>query len=98
MHIEQPREALQAVSNYLRKIESPYMLAALHMVTILTGSAIIALAVVAEKIDADHAWNIAHLDEDWMIEQWGVDKEAMTRRSHRKVEFNAAVTVITTCL
>ncbi|WP_019218786.1 ATP12 family chaperone protein [Bartonella florencae] len=98
IHVEQSREALQAVSNYLRKVESPYMLAALHTMTTLTGSALIALAVMAGKINADHAWSIAHLDEDWTLEQWGVDEEAIMRRAHKKVEFNAAATVITICL
>ncbi|EJF77608.1 hypothetical protein ME7_00492 [Bartonella birtlesii LL-WM9] len=98
MHVEQSREALQAVSNYLRKVESPYILAALHTMTTLTGSALIALAVMEEKISVDHAWSIAHLDEDWMIEQWSTDKEAMAHRTHKRVEFNAAATVIITCL
>ncbi|UTO28970.1 ATP12 family chaperone protein [Bartonella harrusi] len=98
MHVEQSREAIQAVSNYLRKFDSPYMLAALHMLTTLTGSALIAFAVMERKVDADHAWNIAHLDEDWMIEQWGVDEEAMARRTSKKAEFDAAFKVITTCL
>ncbi|WP_208441825.1 ATP12 family chaperone protein [Bartonella raoultii] len=98
MHIEQSREAVQAISIYLRKVDSPYMLAALHTMTTLTGSALIALAVAARKIEADYAWNIAHLDEDWMIEQWGADEEAMMRRAHKKVEFDAATTIITTCL
>ncbi|MBX4336350.1 ATP12 family chaperone protein [Bartonella raoultii] len=98
MYVEQSQEAIQAVSNYLRKVESPYMLAALHMMTTLTGSALIALAVATGKIDTDHAWNIAHLDEDWMIEQWGMDEEVMIRRAHKKVEFNAAAQIITMCL
>ncbi|WP_336294626.1 ATP12 family chaperone protein [Bartonella sp. CB169] len=98
MHIEQSWEAIQAVSNYLRKVESPYMLAALHTMTTLTGSALIALAVAAGKLDIDHAWDISHLDEDWMIGQWGSDEEAMERRTHKKVEFNAAAIIIKTCL
>ncbi|GAA5102907.1 ATP12 family chaperone protein [Bartonella acomydis] len=98
MYVEQSREALQAVSNYLRKVESPYMLAALHTMTTLTGSALIALAVMAEKINAEYAWSVAHLDEDWMIEQWGVDEEAMAHRAHKKIEFDAAATVMTACL
>ncbi|EJF86079.1 ATP12 family chaperone protein [Bartonella rattimassiliensis] len=98
MHIEQSPEAIHAVSNYLRKVKSPYMLAALHMMTTLTGSALIALAVAAGNIDVDHAWSIAHLDEDWMMEQWGIDKEIIVRRSHKKTEFNAAVTIATVCL
>ncbi|WP_142416836.1 ATP12 family chaperone protein [Bartonella massiliensis] len=98
MHVEQSPEALQAVSHYLRSVESPYMLAALHMMTALTGSALIALAVAAGKIDADHAWSIAHLDEDWAMEQWGMDKETIARRAHKKTEFKAAATIVTTCL
>ncbi|MBB4076674.1 chaperone required for assembly of F1-ATPase [Bartonella fuyuanensis] len=98
MHVEQSPEAIQAVSSYLRKVESPYMLAALHMMTTLTGSALIALAVAARDIDADYAWSIAHLDEDWMMEQWGMDKETMARRAHKNAEFNAAVTISTVCL
>ncbi|EJF97631.1 hypothetical protein MEI_01325 [Bartonella vinsonii subsp. arupensis Pm136co] len=97
IHVEQPREAIQAVSNYLRKVESPYMLAALHVMTTLTGSALIALAVSAKRIHADYAWDIAHLDEDWMMEQWGRDEEAIAHRAHKKIEFNAAATIITTC-
>ncbi|WP_406604255.1 ATP12 family chaperone protein [Bartonella gliris] len=98
MHIEQPREAIQAVSNYLRKVQSPYMLAALHAMTTLTGSALIALAVAAGKINSDHAWDIAHLDENWMMEQWGTDEEAMACRARKKAEFNAAATIIMTFL
>ncbi|KEC54517.1 ATP12 family chaperone protein [Bartonella koehlerae] len=98
MHIEQSREAIQAVSNYLRKVESPYMLAALHTMTTLTGSTLIALAVSEGKIDLDHAWKIAHLDENWMMEQWGIDEQKLVRCSHKKSEFDAAGTIITTCL
>ncbi|WP_336279373.1 ATP12 family chaperone protein [Bartonella sp. CB175] len=98
MYVEQPREAIQAVSNYLRKIESPYMLAALHTITTLTGSALIALALSVGKITSDYAWDIAHLDENWMIEQWGADEEAMARRTYKKAEFDAAATIIMTFL
>ncbi|AQX30853.1 ATP12 family chaperone protein [Bartonella schoenbuchensis] len=97
MHIEQPWEAIQAVSNYLRKIESPYILAALHAMTTLTGSALIAFAVAEKKINLDNAWDIAHLDENWTKKQWGVDKEAMMRRAYKKSEFNAAAAIITAC-
>ncbi|WP_455478252.1 ATP12 family chaperone protein [Bartonella sp. B10] len=98
MYIEQPRESIQAVSNYLRRVESPYMLAALHTMTTLTGSVIIAFAIAARKIDPDYAWDIAHLDENWTMEQWKTDEETLARRAHKQAEFNAAVTIITECL
>ncbi|WP_019222571.1 ATP12 family chaperone protein [Bartonella rattaustraliani] len=97
MHVEQPRESVQAVSTYLRQFKSSYMFVALHTMTTLTGSALIALAVAARKIDADYAWEIAHLDEDWMIEQWGGDEEATTHRAYKKAEFEAAATIVATC-
>ncbi|MCL6229667.1 ATP12 family chaperone protein [Bartonella bilalgolemii] len=97
MHVEQPPESIQAVSNYLRKIESPYTLAALHTMTTLTGSALIAFAVAERKICTDDAWAIAHLDEDWTMEQWGKDEETIARRAYKRAEFNAAATIIAVC-
>ncbi|WP_336276736.1 ATP12 family chaperone protein [Bartonella sp. CB178] len=98
MPVEQPREAIQAVSNYLRRIESPYVLAAFHTMTTLTGSALIALAVFAGKIDPDHAWDIAHFDENWTMRQWGADKEETSRLANKKAEFNAAAVIFKTLL
>ncbi|ALE03706.1 ATP12 family chaperone protein [Bartonella ancashensis] len=94
MHVEQPWEAIQAVSNYLRKVESPYILAGIHTITTLTGSALIAFAILEKKIDSNYAWLIANLDEDWTMEQWGKDEEAMKRRAHKKDEFDAAVAMV----
>jgi chaperone required for assembly of F1-ATPase len=45
MHVEQPREALGAFSVHLGGFSDPFAIAALHMITTLTGSAILALAV-----------------------------------------------------
>ncbi|MCZ2204356.1 ATP12 family chaperone protein [Bartonella sp. A05] len=98
IHVEQPWEVIQAVSHYLRQVESPYVLAALHTLTTLTGSALIAFAIAEKRIDVDNAWAIAHLDEDWMMEQWGIDEETITRRAYKKTEFNAAATIIKVCL
>ena len=36
----------------------------------------------------------AHLDEDWQIEQWGADDEAMTRRAYRWTEMKAAADLL----
>jgi chaperone required for assembly of F1-ATPase len=37
----------------------------------------------------------AHVDEDWNIDQWGVDEEAAARRATRLRDFEAAVAVLT---
>ena len=44
--------------------------------TSLTGSALLALAVEAEALEPEAAWHAAHVDEDWQVEQWGLDAEA----------------------
>ncbi len=36
----------------------------------------------------------AHVDEDWNIEQWGVDEEVAARRAARLVDFEAAARIL----
>lgn len=90
MHVEQPQEAVTAVGEWLARRDDPFTLAALHVMTSLTGSALLALSVEAGAIDADAAWVAAHVDEDWNIEQWGEDEEAAARRTARKADYDAA--------
>lgn len=94
MHVEQPRESVRAIGAHLAGRADPMVLAALHVMTTLTGSALIALAVEAGEIDAETGWGAAHVDEDWNIEQWGEDAEAQARRAIRKIDFLAAVSLI----
>lgn len=65
-------------------------LTSLHVLTTLTGSAILALAHAAGRISAEAAWAAAHVDEDWQVSQWGVDVEAAERRARRWAEMHAA--------
>ncbi len=68
----------------------PLRLAGLHVMTTLTGSAVIALAVLHGRITAEAAWGAAHVDEDWQAAQWGRDEEAERRREHRWRDMQAA--------
>ncbi|MBH5367964.1 ATP12 family chaperone protein [Bradyrhizobium glycinis] len=92
MHVKQPDEAVKAARAALPG--DPWSVAALHMVTTLTGSALLALALDQGVRDADQVWAAAHVDEDWNVEQWGVDEEAAARRAARLKDFQAAVTVL----
>ena len=94
IHVEQPRGAVDAVGAHLGRIEEPMRLAALHLMTTLTGSALLALAVEAGALDAEAAWSAAHVDEDWQAKQWGDDSEAVARRAFRKRDMLAAVRLI----
>ncbi|ENP52041.1 ATP12 family chaperone protein [Brucella abortus] len=94
MHVEQPREAIAAFSVHMAGFKDPLALAALHTMTTLMGSAIIALAVAKGEISAEKGWAIAHIDEDWTIEHWGSDAEAIERRKNRETEMMVAARLL----
>lgn len=97
-HIAQPDEALAAARAALPSDHASardiWRLGALSSLTTLTGSALIALALAHGTLDADAAWDAAHVDEDWQIAQWGGDDLARERRAYRRAEFDAAVAVL----
>ena len=70
---------------------APLRLAALGVATTLTGSALIAAALAAGALAAPDAWRAAHVDEDYQMELWGQDAEALARRARRWDEMAAAV-------
>jgi chaperone required for assembly of F1-ATPase len=92
MHVAQPQAALAAARTAIPA--DPWRLGALHSLTTLTGSALIALAMAGGALAADDAWAAAHADEDWNMEQWGRDDLAMERRAFRRAEFDAAAKVL----
>jgi chaperone required for assembly of F1-ATPase len=92
VHVAQPEPALAAARAAVP--DDPWRLGAAHVVTTLTGSALIALAMARGHLSAEAAWQAAHVDEDWNMEQWGRDEMAMQRRGFRQVEFPAASTVL----
>ena len=75
-------------------IAQAWRLGALSVVTTLTGSALLALALAAGRLSADEAWAAAHVDEDWNMSFWGRDELALQRRNYRFAEMQAAATVL----
>ncbi|MEM6763054.1 MAG: ATP12 family protein [Pseudomonadota bacterium] len=69
-------------------------LAALHQLTTLTGSALIALWVADGGLQFAAAWAAAHVDEDWNIKEWGEDAEAAERRARRERDAEAAAFIL----
>ncbi|MEP9390360.1 ATP12 family protein [Mesorhizobium sp. KR9-304] len=94
IHLEQPREAIAAIGVHVGQRAEPLRLAALHVMTSLTGSALLALAVDFGELDAETAWAAAHVDEDFQAAQWGQDSEAVARRANRKRDMTAAAALI----
>ena len=92
LHVRQPDSAIETARQALP--DDPWSIAALHVVTTLTGSALLALALKHRALDADQVWAAAHVDEDWNAEQWGMDEEAVARRAARLVDFRAAAQIL----
>jgi chaperone required for assembly of F1-ATPase len=92
MHVSQPETAVAAARAALPA--DPWSIAAVHVVTTLTGSALLALALAHGVYDPDQVWAAAHVDEDWNAEKWGVDEEVAARRAARLVDFEAASRIL----
>ncbi len=72
----------------------PIALAGLHVMTALTGSLLLAVAVRQNHITAEEAWSLAHIDEDFQIAKWGQDEAAAIRRKQRWLEMSAAARAV----
>lgn len=96
MHVTQPPQTVEALSAAVRRVRDPFKLAALHTLTTLSGSLILALAVLRGRLDSAEAWAAAHVDETYQANVWGRDEEAEARLALRRAEFDAAAQVIAT--
>ena len=92
VHVGQPEAAIKAARTAFPA--DPWAVAAFHVVTTLTGSALLALALAHGFHDEDQVWAAAHVDEDWNIEKWGIDEEVASRRAARLVDFRAAAGIL----
>lgn len=92
MHVAQPGEAIATARAKIPN--DPWRLGAVSAITTLAGSALLALALAHNALDAEAAWAAAHVDEDWQMSQWGSADAALERRAYRRAEFDAAVAVL----
>jgi chaperone required for assembly of F1-ATPase len=93
VHVAQPQASLDRLKDALDGRDT-FSLAALHVMTALTGSALLALAVAEGRMTPEEAWEAAHVDEDWQVSQWGEDAEAAQRRTARRRDLAAAARLL----
>jgi len=91
-YAQQPTEAMAAMAKIIPA--DPWPLGAVNVITTLTGSALIALALSTGKITVDEAWAAAHVDEEWNMRTWGRDEMVMQRLNHRRLDMDAATDVL----
>lgn len=88
-HVHQPEQAIAELDQAIARYDE-FELAALHTVTTITGSLIVALALAEEEVSAGEAFAAATLDETYQAEKWGRDTEAEQRRERLLSELTAA--------
>lgn len=62
-------------------------IAAFHDLVGLSGSLVIAFAVVHGARDPETAWDLSRIDETWQAEQWGHDDEAAAMAAAKRRDF-----------
>jgi chaperone required for assembly of F1-ATPase len=89
MHKPQPAETITRLGSAIGTRDAFELAALSHIVTI-SGSLLIALAVLERQIEPDAAFDVAHLDELYQAEQWGEDWMAADARVLRRADFVSA--------
>lgn len=96
MHVGQPKAATAGFGVLVGQFDDPLGVSAFHVMTTLTGSAILALAVMKAEMTPLEAWTAAHVDEDWNIAQWGEDAHAQALRASKWIDMQVAGFVAST--
>ncbi len=86
MHQPQTPDALARLSREVHALDA-FQLAAFHDLVSMSGSLVLALAVIRGHRDAEEAWRLSRIDETWQEEQWGVDEEAAEIVALKRNEF-----------
>lgn len=88
--IEQDTRAAQLIRKRLNRMSNE-VLFALHSITALTGSAILALATQDPSFEPVTIFEASRVDEHFQEQKWGVDTEAKERERNLERDFNALV-------
>ena len=88
IHRPQHQETIDRLARAVAARDA-FALAALSPLVTVSGSLVIGLALTEAAIDPDTAWAAAKLDEQWQIEQWGEDAEALAMLASRRRDFEA---------
>lgn len=86
MPAAQPEAAIAALRADLDRADD-FTLTALHDLITISGSLILALAVLHGQLSGAQAWALSRIDEDWQAEQWGEDAEAGTHAAAKMADF-----------
>jgi chaperone required for assembly of F1-ATPase len=89
MPATQSQTALRALRAAVERLDS-WRLVGLHAATTLTGSLVLGLAIEHGALTGQAAFDVAMLDEQFQISQWGEDAEQSARHARRRADLAAA--------
>lgn len=93
IHVTQAADDLARIGEFVAALD-PIRVTALHTLVTIAGSAVIGLAVLQNRLDADQGYAASRIDETYQAAKWGEDEEAAERARFHKAEFDAASEVI----
>jgi len=86
MHVPQEPAHLMTLRQRVEEL-SDFSLTGFHDLVMLSGSIVLGLAVVEDRLTPANAWDLSRIDEVWQIEQWGEDDEATAAESVKRAAF-----------
>lgn len=89
MYVSQDADNLARLTAEVDRL-TPFELAAAHDLISLSGSLVIALAVMDAYLTPDDGWSVSRVDEEWQISQWGEDEEARAHERIKRAAFHDA--------
>lgn len=84
--IAQPQSSLDRLAEMVAQ-QDAFSLTGFHDLVAMSGSLILALAVMRGRLMPSDAWDLSRIDEDWQISQWGDDDEALAVASRKRAAF-----------
>ena len=87
--VAQPESSLSKLNQAVSSLNA-FELAAIFEFVSLTGSLVLGLAVERGFVRPDEAWQASRVDEDWQLEKWGNDAEALESAESRKKDMKVA--------
>jgi chaperone required for assembly of F1-ATPase len=83
VHVDQPEDSLLRLHALTAGFDA-FQLAAFHDLVAISGSLVLAFAVMRGRLSVNEAFALSRIDETWQAEQWGVDEDAALLEASKK--------------
>ncbi len=90
--VDQPPEPLDMMHKRLLSL-SEFQLSGAYDLISISGSLVLAFAVMDGVVDPAQAWDYSRIDEAWQIAEWGADDEAEAASAIKNADFLRAALI-----